>query len=131
MAHWLEIEQHKGRPDPEPDWLRYQALEQKGVLLILVACVGRELVGYSVSAVVPDLHYASRTTCSNDGIFLQSEFRRHRVGMALIRATEAEAEKAGAARVTFHANLGSGFQDLLQRLGYFGEAVVYGRALHG
>jgi GNAT superfamily N-acetyltransferase len=129
--HWAEIEQHKGRPDPEPDWLRYLALEKKGVLLLLAAFAGKAMIGYSVNAVVPDMHYAGRQCCANDGIYLAPEFRKRGIGNRLIHETEGMARKMGARRLTFHSNLGTGFQDLLGALGYFPAAVVYERSLDG
>lgn len=130
-AHWEEIDRHKERPEAAPDWPRYRRLEASGVLIVLGVFDGPTMIGYSASAVIPDLHYEGQRVCANDAIFVDSAFRGRGIGARLMRETEAYGRELGAHRVTFHANVGSGFQDLLQRLGYGAEAMIYGRRLDG
>lgn len=126
-AHYDEIARNKRVMRLSPDWLRYKALEQSGSLLLLAAWAGDCIIGYSASFVVTHLHYSELLYCHNDVLFVAKEYRRGRLGLGLIRATEREAKKRGAQMVSWHAKQGTALEALMPRLGYGVQDIIYSR----
>src|SRR5262245_35044439 len=91
-GHWQEVAEHRDVMVLAPDWLRYMALEQKGLLLSLGAYVDGVLVGYSVGVVAPHMHYRDLLYYQNDVLYVSPSHRRGRLGMRLILETEQEAK---------------------------------------
>ena len=65
--------------------------------------------------------------CHNDVLFVAKEYRRGRLGLGLIRATEREAKKRGAQMVSWHAKQGTALEALMPRLGYGVQDIIYSR----
>ena len=126
-AHVRELTTHPHIMVLDPDWERYEAMEQAGVLLGLFAYVGNELVGYSVNVVVPHMHYRGLTYCQNDVLYLRPDYRDIGCGTALIRATEEAAKVRGARFIVWHAKPSTPLDKLLPRLGYGVQDVIHGR----
>ena len=125
-AHWEEIALNKRIMVPKPDIEQYQALERAGRLLILAAhAPDGALAGYSVNFLTHHLHYADLRVLSNDLLYVAKAHRRGRLGLRLIRATEARAKDAGAQLVLWHAKPATALDALLPRLGYGVQDVIY------
>lgn len=114
----------KVRPPLEIDWPRYQLLEEGGALPILAAWsvefAQQQLVGYSVSVIVPHLHYHHRLECHNDVVYIAENARQSTAIFSLLRATEDAAAAAGASRMLWHVPPGSPLDLLMRR--YLGHA---------
>lgn len=128
-AHWDEVALNKQVMVLKPDTERYRAMESNGMLLILAAYAGEELVGYSVNFLVRHLHYADLNTASNDLLFVTKEHRAGRVGLQLIRATEAAAKERGAAIMLWHAKENTSLAALMPRLGYGVQDIIFSREI--
>lgn len=126
-SHYEEVAARRQNTPLSPDWLRYQALEQNGSLIILAAWEGDRIVGYSVSIVTTALHYSTTVFCQNDVLFVDEAHRRGRLGVRLIRETERIAVAEGTKRVFWHAKEGTALAAILPKLGYGVHEVVYSR----
>lgn len=126
-SHYEEVAARRQNTPLSPDWLRYQALEQNGSLIILAAWEGDRIVGYSVSIVTTALHYSTTVFCQNDVLFVDEAHRRGRLGVRLIRETERIAVSEGTKRVFWHAKEGTALAAILPKLGYGVHEVVYSR----
>lgn len=124
-SHYEEVAALRQNTPLSPDWLRYQALEKNGSLIILAAWEGDRIVGYSVSIVVTHMHYSTTVMCHNDVLFVAMEHRRGRLGLRLIRETERVAVAGGARRVTWHAKPGTALEAILPKLGYGAHETIY------
>lgn len=130
QQHWDEIALNKNLMVLKPDREQYEAIEALGRLLVLAVfdAVG-EMVGYSVTIVMPHLHYADLRVASNDVLFVSKPYRRTRLGLQLIRETEEKAKARGARLMLWHAKQGTALEALMPKLGYGVQDVVFSRGL--
>lgn len=101
----------------EPDWSRYQVLEERGALIALLAYEGSVVVGYSASFLQTNLHYPGITFAQNDVLFIAKPHRHGRAGLLLIRETKRWAHFLGASLMLWHTKPGSTLETLMPRLG--------------
>jgi predicted GNAT superfamily acetyltransferase len=127
--HWGEIALNKQVMILKPDAERYLAIESAGGLIALAAFHGPDLIGYSVSFVMPHLHYADLHVASNDILFVTKAHRSSRAGMQLIRATEKAAKEAGARLMLWHAKPNTTLNALMPRLNYGVQDIIYSREI--
>ena len=127
--HWEEVALHKGLMRLDPDWLRYRAMEQRGLLLALALEVDGEVVGYTLGTVAPHLHYQDLMVYANDAVFVDAKHRGGGVGLRLMRETERVAKSRGAQMAAWHAKQGTRMDALMPRLGYGVQDIIYTRAL--
>lgn len=125
--HWDEVALNKQVMVLKPDGDRYLAMEATGGLLILAAYHDGELVGYSVNFVMRHLHYADLCVASNDLLFVAKAHRKSRLGLQLIKATEQHAKDRGARLVLWHAKPNTALAELMPRLGYGVQDVIFSR----
>lgn len=103
-AHWDEVGVHKDTVPLACDWDKYQELEDKDILKLMLARRGEKLVGYASYLVLPHLHYCTTLHASNDAIYVDPEERG--LGIRLIRAAEKALVKFAAPhyiRILYHA----------------------------
>jgi GNAT superfamily N-acetyltransferase len=128
QAHWEEVALSKDIMVLDPDWDRYRHLERQRALLCLGAFAQDGLVGYSIGAVMPHLHYRNLIYYQNDVLYLDPEHRRHRLGARLIRETEEHAEGRGAKFHCWHAKKGSALDRMMERnRSYAVQDIIYSR----
>lgn len=130
-AHWDEVARNKGVMVLDPDWPRYEAMEDADNLLVFGAFVGEELVGYAINIVATHLHYRGLLMVHNDAIFVAQSHRGGRLGLMLLR----EVEKAAANlrqslgyehhMVSWHAKPDTALNEILPRLGYGVQDIIY------
>lgn len=126
--HWDEIALNKQVMVLKPDAKRYEAMEANGGLLILAAFdKDGALVGYSVNFIMCHLHYADLCIASNDLLFVSKAHRHGRLGLQLIRATEAKAKQEGARLVLWHAKPNTPLAEIMPRLGYGVQDIIFSR----
>ena len=114
VAHREELTTHKALMRINPHRAVYETLEATGALLALAAYdEDGEMVGYSVNIVGPNLHYSDLIQCQNDLLFT-AEHARAKVGLALVRATEAEAKARGCRIMLWHAKPRTAMAQLTQ-----------------
>lgn len=104
--HWNEVGVHMADVPLAVDWDRYYRLEADGILKLMAARRGEELVGYASYLVMPHLHYSTTLHAMNDAIFVDPSVRG--LGIKLIRAAEkglAELARPRPIRILYHAKL--------------------------
>lgn len=127
--HHAEISTHPHLMRVEPDWDRYLALEARGLLLPLaVFAEDEQMVGYSINIMVRHLHY-DLVMAINDMLFVSKPHRRGRLGLQLIRATEATARAMGAKLMLWPAKERTNLAELCPRLGYRVQDIVFSKEL--
>lgn len=125
--HYDEIARNKRVMVLKPDWLRYKALEQMDSLIMLGAWQDGMLVGYAASFITTHLHYSDMLFVQNDVLFVAREHRRSRLGIRLIRETERIASESGADLIMWHAKESTALAQILPRLGYGVQDIVFAR----
>lgn len=133
---WQLLEQHREELTTnkelmilKPDLPVYIQLEDNDALLSIGAFDGDEIVGYSVNIVSRNLHYADLVMCQNDVLFLKESHRTGANGLRLIRETERRAKERGCHMILWHAKMDTQFMELLSKLGYRVQDVIYSRGL--
>lgn len=127
--HYDELTKNKDIMILEPDYDKYQLLEDAGVLFGLYAYEDDKLVGYSLNIVSPHLHYKSVVMCSNDLLFLTPEKRQGRVGLMLIKETERVAKERGCNFMLWHAKESTALAAILPKMGCKVQEVMYSKGL--
>jgi GNAT superfamily N-acetyltransferase len=122
--HWHEVGVYKDKMPLSVDWERYYDIEAKGILKVLAARDGEELVGYASYMIMPHLHYSQTVHALNDAIFVYPE--RRGLGVKMIRAAEkllAALYPAQWVRIIYHIKTGveaerGTFLPVFERMGY-------------
>ena len=125
--HWDEIALNRGLMVLDPDWRRYELLEECGHLLCLAAWDGDVLAGYSVTIITAHPHYRHLVCANNDVLFVAKPYRLGRLGTQLIEATANHVRERGARLLLWHAKQGTPLEALLCRLGYGVQDVIYAK----
>lgn len=125
--HREELATHKHLMVLKPDVEKYRYLNERGELLKLVLLDGEEIVGYSMTIIGKNLHYSDVVFAYNDVLFLHPDYRKGSWGVKLIKKTEEIAKQMGAQIVCFHGKESTTFTDLMPRLGYAVQDIVFSK----
>lgn len=109
----------------KPDYDAYFAAEKAEKTLIIGAFSGETLIGYSVNFVIKNLHYSDLIMCQNDLLYLDPEYRKGITGIRLLRETEKRAKALGANFVAWHAKPDTVLDQVLTRLKYKVQDIIY------
>lgn len=118
--HWLEVAKDTGVPEPDINPELVKAMEDAGLLLTLGAFKDEELIGYSINVLGPTFNFQHLKVCQNEGIFVAKPYRGT-IGALLVKETLTAAQAKGAARVLFHAYIGTSADALFSRLRWQGR----------
>ena len=127
--HSQELTQNKRLMVLEPDAERYLAMDAMGLLLVLLAYEGDDLVGYSVNVVTTHLHYKALTFASNDLLYVAPAHRGGRLWLQLRRETRRVARERGAVLMLWHAKEGTTLAKLLPRMGCKVQDIIFSEEL--
>ena len=127
--HWNEIALNKDVMVLKPYEEKYRAAEEQGTIFILAAWQEDVLVGYSVNFVTNHLHYADMKLCSNDLLFIKKEYRAGRVGMRMMKATEAKAKDLGCKLMLWHAKENTPLAAILPRMKYGVQDIIFSKEI--
>jgi DNA-binding Lrp family transcriptional regulator len=126
--HWAEIAHYQDIPYA-PRWEVYETLERAGILRIYTARLDGDLIGYAVYALGYNMHYGSSLEATEDVLFLVPEQRKGRVGLKLIKFTDALLKVEGVQLVKRHVKFAHDHGRILQRMGYEAIDAIYGKRL--
>lgn len=127
--HWKEIALDKNAIQLEPDYLRYRMLDQADILKIVTVRDSERLVGYYVSIVTNNLHYASCKTAYCDIYFLLPQYRQGFVGINLFKFMEQEMKKIGVKKIFTMTKVHKDNSALMKRLGYSWVEKIYSKLI--
>lgn len=128
-AHREELTTNKDLMVLAPDVDTYCMLEEQGALLSLAAFDGDEIVGYSVNILANNLHYRDVRMCQNDVLYVRADKRQGPTGLKLMRETERVAKDRGAHMMLWHAKPNTNLDQILPRMDYRVQDVIYSRVL--
>ncbi len=111
-----------------PDLVRYQLLEDAGLIVAVGAYDGNELVGYSINVLSVHMHY-QLPMGRNDVLYLAPAYREGHNGIALMNATRAALQRRGAAYVLWSAKPDTPLYNLLEHGGATVLETVFHEAL--
>lgn len=128
-AHWREIAHYQDIP-LDPDHQVYDAATASGnVVFFTVRDEDGRMVGYAGYFVRANIHYRGSKQAVQDVLFLLTEYRRSRIGMALIAYCDDQLRADGVQVVYQHVKVAHNFGPLLERIGYEHVEHIYARRL--
>lgn len=128
-AHREELTVYPDIMQLSPDVETYVRLEQMGKLISLGVFDDEDnLIGYSVNIVTRNPHY-DVLVCQNDVLYLTPKHRLGPLGLRLIRETERHARETGAKIMIWHAKQGTSLDNILPRMQYITQEILYSRVL--
>ena len=117
--HYEEIATIKDISPLEPDYDKYLAMDKAGMIRIMTARDGWDLVGYFVTFVHPSLHYRSLTYGVNDIVYIKPGYRGSTVGHRLFKiAMDDLKNSCGVGVLYVHMRVNHEFRSLLVKLGF-------------
>lgn len=131
QAHSDEVVLHPDLMRLAPNWERFHDLESAGMLVVLLALEGDEVIGYSLVLLLRHHHYSDLFFAQSEAIYVTPSRRKSKIGLSLIRATEKVAKRDGAQLMLWHTRSGHKLDALLPSLGYEQHEVIYSRRLGG
>ena len=96
VDHFCEVARDAGVRNIDPDWERYELLEDLERLIIWVVELDDEIVGYCSGVLAEHTHNRKQVQLVNDAIYVKPTVRRMGVGNLLMRAMEESAHECDA-----------------------------------
>lgn len=118
VQHWEEVAMYKDKVPLAPDWVRYQSMEDNGILHIVTVRDKDILVGYYVTMIVDGLHYRYTKYGVNDIVLIKPEYRNSGVGLGLFRKVEELLKEEGVNVMSVHMKTYIPFDSLCEGLGF-------------
>lgn len=130
LLHGDELNKHKHlMSQVHPDVSRYANMEDLGMIITLALYHEEKIVGYSVCAIIDNMHFANLKVGINELLFLHPEYRKGSWGVRLIKAMERAAADRGAKMILFSGRNDTTFSELMPKIGYEIEDVVFSKEL--
>ena len=127
-AHWREIAHYQDIA-LDPEWTRYELLEQAGNLRIFTFRESKILRGYAVFVVNTNMHYRQSLQAVQDILWLDPALRKQMLGARFIQWCDEALQRDFVQVVYQHVKLSYDFGPTLQRLGYEPIEMVWGKRL--
>lgn len=110
--------------DLRPDVEVMRRLQDAGLMFVLGAFDGDDLVGYSSALISPHTFNPAVVCCNSDALFVLRKYRPRGVGARLLIETERAAAERGASRMLWHTRAGTPLAAALERRGYAPADVI-------
>lgn len=128
--HWEEIALDRDTIKLNPDYEKYQALEDIGLIHITTAREGGVLIGYSAYFITPNLHYKQVIVAESDIFYISPEYRRGTTALKLFKAAEKALSELGVHKVVSKIKTDHDKGPLFERMGYRAIEVNYCKTLN-
>ncbi len=127
--HWMEVANNKQAIKLSPDEEKFKALQRAGALFNTIAYEDGKMVGYVILFITPHIHYKEDLFAYVDVIFLAPEYRKSKVGLALIHKAEELAKENGASIISHHCKPNTPLEKIMGRLGYKVHETIFTKLL--
>lgn len=116
--HWEEVALNKNKIKLNPDYDKYLAMEELGMISLITVRNNNEIVGYSIDILSPHLHYKDHIFALNDVIFLSPEYRAGRTALKLLLHVQEHLKSLGTSVHVLHMKTAHKFTGLAKMAGY-------------
>ena len=124
--HYHEIAWYKDKIPYDPDFERYQTIEDAGILHIVTARDEGKLIGYFVSLISYGMHYMSTKYAVNDVLFLHPDYRNGMTAYKMFKyAFKVLKDDEGVDCITIHMKTDFPFDRLCESLGMRKQEYLY------
>ncbi len=125
VKHWEEVALNRDKMPLAPDFDRYDFMEQKGFLHIVVARKAGEIVGYHFTIVGPHLHYVTTLCGQTDIYYIAPEHRTGRTPLRLFQHVEKTLKDRGVKKLFTGTKLSLDAGPLFQFMGWSPTETLY------
>ena len=114
--HWEEVSQMPF--DYDPDWPRYQLLNELGLIKVFIARFDGNVIGYNTYYVTTHLQNKNYAIAVQDTLFVHPAHRNGSVGIKLITLAENKLNEMGVNLIIQTVATAVDISALFERLGY-------------
>ena len=125
--HWEEIAHFKDIP-LDPDFDLYQKIQDSGNIRVFTVREEDKLVGYALFFTKVNLHYKSSNQAVQDILFIHPDHRG--CGAKFIIWCDEQLKAEGVQAVYQHMKAKHNFGEMLERIGYELQDLIYVRRLN-
>lgn len=129
-AYCAESNRNASLAGSAPDRVRYEVMEQAGMLHAMGAFDACQLVGLAVILITPVLHFEGKTVATTESIFMLPDYRKA-AGARLLAAVNALAKDCGCAGLYISAPSGGRLERILPRSGFVETNRVFYSSFDG
>lgn len=130
QQHYAEGSTYRNEVPLRVNWERYQQQEDFGLLVVVGAFDGEELVGYAPICKVPSLFYSDILSAHVQVVYLKPEYRKGRNGLRFMRYLETTAKVLGCNELRLSVSRGRQREaKLAVHLGFKARELVVTKSL--
>jgi GNAT superfamily N-acetyltransferase len=129
IEHYKEVAVHQDTIPLAVDYDQYEAQDQAGALLVIVARNEGKIVGYWLGFLRPHFHYKTSFTAYTDIYYLDPSLRYGGIGARMMQFVEAELKRRGVQKVFTATKVHLDHSPLFEALGYTRTEYVYTKLL--
>lgn len=128
VLDYEEVGHNQNELPLDPDWEKYCALDEMGLLLCCGAYDEEKLVGYFVAIVAPTLHCKNEVVAVNDALWLHPDYRGG-TGVRLMKFFESQCKDLGVSYMSMNITLKYDISPLLERMGWTHVEKTYSKCI--
>ena len=125
QEHWVTINDLAGNHAFQPDWSEYEAIEDIGLLLCVIARKDHDVIGYITVMIAPSLHCKGVRDALMDLVYIRESERKGWAGMRLFKEMENLLMDYGIKRFYTTCKEYMDLRPIYERMGYEFEEYVY------
>lgn len=117
--HWREIAVDQEHIAYAPDWSKYDAMEQGGILHTLTVRHHGRLVGYFIALILAHPHYSTAGKMAmTDVYYILPEFRKGGAGARMLAAVEQSLKALKVTKAYLSTKIHDDHSQLFERMGW-------------
>lgn len=125
VKHWEEVALNRDKMPLAPDFANYDAMEQLGMLHIVVARKEGQIVGYHFTIVRPHLHYVTTLCGQTDIYYIAPDHRTGRTPLRLFQFVEKTLKARGVKKLFTGTKLSLDAGPLFEFMGWHPTETLY------
>ncbi len=126
-AHYKEIAKHKDKINLNPDYDKYQILDDIDMLHSIVVREDGKVIAYYISFVNIHPHYKDHIFAVNDIVYVDPKHRSKGVAVNMIRYAEEDLKSLGVSVMTVHMKEDKAFESLCKFVGMERTEFLYSK----
>tara|TARA_R110000765_G_scaffold336812_1_gene427132 strand:+ start:303 stop:755 length:453 start_codon:yes stop_codon:yes gene_type:complete len=128
--HWKHIALDQDSTPLEPDWEKYIAMTELGIVHLTTARTeDGTLAGYAIYLISNALHYKSLEVAEADVFWLGFEHRKGMTGIKMLKCAERDLRKIGVKKIFNKVKLHADVGKIFEFMGYTAVERVYAKGL--
>lgn len=123
--HWEEVATNRDKMPLAPDFATLKALDDAGILHIVIGRQAGELVTYHASFVRPHYHYVTSLCAFTDLYWMRKDVRGPRVALRMFQAVEATLKARGVVKIFTGTKISNDAGPLFESMGMVETERLY------